>query len=127
MSLLDVVRSGVKIADDTTKSLQAEVTYERSLGLDGYGKPIYAAPVKLLAIVDYKSSQVRSQQGIMTVSRASILLLDVKAVAAATGDKGIDNNDKFTLPDGDTGPLLDIRGFVDAGTKFPVATEVMIG
>ena len=127
MSLLDVVRSAIKIADSAIKPLQAIVTYERYTSSDGYGAQIYAAPVLLRAIVDYVSSQVRTQEGILTVSRATITLLDIAAIVAATGGKGIDNNDKFTLPDGDTGPLLDIRGFVDAGTGNPVATEVVIG
>lgn len=127
MSLLDDVRGAIKIADQETKSLQATVTYYRLTGADGYGVPIYASPVKLKAIVDYVSQQVRTQEGVLTVSRAVVTLLDVAAVKAATAGKGIDNNDKFVLPDGDTGPLLDIRGFVDAGTTHPMATEVVIG
>ena len=127
MSLLDIVRSAVKIADDVTKPIQATVAYERWTGADAYGDPVYALPVSLWAVVDYKSTQVRTPEGILTVSRATIMLLDVTAVVAATGGAGIDNNDKFTLPDGDTGPILDIRGFVDAGTTHPVATEVVIG
>jgi hypothetical protein len=132
MSLLDIVRSGVKIADEVTKSLQATVQYRRYIGSDAYGTILYdpdeSLPgIPLLAIVDYKSTQVRTKDGILTVSRATVMLLDVNAVNAATGGLGIDNNDKFILPDGDTGPTLDIRGFVDAGTTHPVATEVVIG
>lgn len=127
MSLLDVVRGGVKIADSVTKPLQALVTYHRYLGSDAYGEPTFADPVDLRAIVDYKSSSVRTPEGILTVSRASIMLLDIDVVLAVTSNTGIDNNDRFFLPDGDTGPILDIRGFVDAITGIPVATEVMIG
>lgn len=127
MSLLDVIRSAVKTADVVTKPLQATVTYYRWTGADGYGAPVYASAVPLRAIVDYVSRQVRTQTGVLTVSRATITLLDVAAIKAATANRGIDNNDKFVLPDGDTGPLLDIRGFVDAGTGNPVATEVVIG
>lgn len=127
MSLLDVLRTGVKIADGVTKPLQATVSFQRYTGSDSYGTPTYAAAVDLRAIVDYVSKQVRTPEGILTVSRASITLLDIAAVVAATGGAGIDNNDKFVLPDGDSGPLLDIRGFVDAGTGHPIATELMIG
>lgn len=127
MSLLDDVRSAVKVTDEVTKPLQATVTYYRYVSSDGYGAPIFAPPKKLRAVVDYVSNQVRTQEGILTVSRAIVTLLDVAAVNAATGGAGIDNNDKFVLPDGDTGPTLDIRGFVDAGTTHPVATEVVIG
>jgi hypothetical protein len=126
MSLLDVVRSGVKIADSVTKPLQPSVTYYQCTGNDGYG-PTFADPTTLRAIVDYTSGQVRTKEGVLTVSRASITLLDVAAVIVATKGLGIDNNDKFVLPDGDTGPTLDIRGFVDASTGRPVATEVVLG
>lgn len=127
MSLLDVLRSGVAIADSVTKPLQATVSFQRYLSTDWQGTKTYAAAVDLKAIVDYVSRQVRTPEGILTVSRATIGLLDIAAVVAATGGAGIDNNDVFTLPDGDTGPLLDIRGFVDAGTGHPIATEVVIG
>jgi hypothetical protein len=127
MSLLDIVRSAVKTADTVTKPLQATVTYERYLDDDGYGTVSYAAAVPLRAIVDYKSVQVRTQAGILTASRVTIDLLDIAEVSAATAGAGIGNNDKFTLPDGDTGPVLDIGGFIDAGTGNPVATTVYIG
>lgn len=127
MSLLDVLRSGISVADKVTKSLQSTVTYERYLSEDGYGTKTYAAAVQLRAIVDYVSVQVRTGSGQLTVSRATITLLDIAAVSAATSGLGIDNNDRFTLPDGDTGPILDIRGFVDAGTGHPISTEVVIG
>lgn len=128
MSLLDTLRLGVAIADSVTKPLQATVTYERAIvDNSGYGGPAYSAPVPLKAIVDYISSQVRTKDGVLTVSRAIITLLDIAAVVAATGGLGIDNGDRFTLPDGDTGPLLDIRGFVDAGTGHPIATQAVIG
>ena len=132
MSLLDTLRAAVKVADDVTKPLQAVVAYRRNVGNDAYGAPVYApaepAPaISLRAIVDYKSTQVRTQEGILTVSRAIITLLDIAAVSAATGGEGVNNNDLFVLPDGDTGPILDIRGFVDAGTGHPIATEVVLG
>jgi len=132
MSLLDVLRSGVHIADNVTKTLQATVSYWRYVSEDGYGTKTYSPPetsagIQLRAIVDYKSTQVRTREGILTVSRAVITLLDIAAVVAATNGLGIGNDDKFVLPDGDTGPLLDIRGFIDAGTGHPIATEVVIG
>lgn len=128
MSLLDVLRAGVKIADGVTKPLQADVTYEQAtVDSTGYGGLVYGSAVKLRAIVDFARKQVRTPSGELTVTRATIDLLDVEAVYTATGGLGIGNNDRFTLPDGDTGPILDISGFIDAGTGQPVATTVMIG
>ena len=126
MSLLDVLRAGVKLADKVTKPLQSTVQYERETTGDGYGVT-FLPPVPLRAIVDFNSKQVRTADGVLTVTRATIELLDVAEIVAATGGEGIGNSDKFTLPDGDTGPTLDIGGFIDAGTGHPIATTVMIG
>lgn len=117
----------MKIADRVTKPLQATVTYQRKLSEDGFGGITYSAAVPLRAIVDYASKQVRTRDGILTVTRATIDLLDVAAIVAATSGQGIGNDDKFTLPDGDVGVILDISGFIDAGTKNPIATKVMLG
>ena len=132
MSLLAILRSGVAIADKVTKPLQPEVRYWRYVSEDAYGGQTYSpvltsAGIPLRAIVDYKSTQVRTREGILTVSRALITLLDIAAVVAATNGLGIGNDDRFVLPDGDSGPLLDIRGFIDAGTGHPIATEIVIG
>jgi hypothetical protein len=129
MGLLDVIRSGVKIADKVTKPLQATVSYERctSTNADGYGAKSYAAAVPLRAIVDWKQKPVRTQAGTLTVTRATVMLLDVAAVVVATAGAGIGDDDRLTLPDGTTGPILDLGGFLDAGTGQPVATEVMLG
>lgn len=126
MSILNALRAGVKVANKVTRPLQATVTYVRETGTGPYG-PTYAAPVQLHAIVDFKAVMVRTVSGELTATRAIITLLDIAEVVAATGGNGIGNNDVFTLPDGDTGPTLDISGFVDAGTGHPVATEVMMG
>lgn len=127
MSLLDTVRLGVKIANDVTRPLQPLVTYERSLGDTGFGSNAYAAPVQLHAIVDWKQKMLRTAGGEMTVSRASVQFLDIKEVVAATGGAGIDDDDRITLPDGTTGPIIDMSGFIDAGTGHPFATEVFLG
>lgn len=127
MSLLDALRAGVKVADKVTKSLQATVTYERAATKDEYGKVTPSSAVRLRAIVDFGRKMVRTSSGEVTMTRATIDLLDVAAIVAATNGEGIGNNDKFTLPDGDTGPILDISGFVDAGTGHPIATTVLLG
>lgn len=127
MSLLDVLRSGVKVADGITKPLQTSVSYKRYLNEGASGDKVYAPSVKLRAIVDWKQKQVRTMTGVLSVTRAVVTLLDVAAVKAATAGQGIDDNDLFILPDGTTGPILDMSGFIDAGTGHPLATEVMLG
>lgn len=132
MSLLDIVRAGVKIADGVTKPLQATVGFRHYVSSDAFGAKIYDPPeaqpaALLLAIVDWRQKQLRTMQGTLSVSRASVTFLDVAAVAAATGGEGIDDHDIIILPDGTTGPILDMSGFIDAGTGQAVAWEVFIG
>ncbi len=128
MSLLDVLRSGVKIADKVTKPLQGTVTFTHyTTPPDGYGTEPTKTSATLRAIIDWKQRQLRTPNGELTVSRASVLFLDINAVVAATGGEGIDDHDVIVLPDGTTGPILDMSGFVDAGTGHPIATEVFLG
>lgn len=127
MSLLDIVRSAVKIADNVTKPLQATVSFSRYISSDAFGKPTHAAAVSLKAIVDWKQAQVRTAAGVLSVSRASVMFLDIAALVIATNGEGVNDLDLIVLPDGTTGPILDMAGFVDAGTGEPVATEVMLG
>ena len=127
MSLLDTLRSGIKIADTISKPLQATVTYKRYLSSDSYGTRTYGSAVSLKAIIDWKQKQVRTMEGILTVSRASIMFLDIAAIVTATAGEGINDLDSLVLPDGTTGPILDMSGFIDAGTGHPIATEVWLG
>lgn len=127
MSLLDVVRAGVKVANGVTKPLQPTVTFRRLIGIDGEGTRTYASNVSLRAIVDWKQKGLRTPTGELSVSRASVAFLDVAALMAATDGKGVDDGDIIILPDGTTGPILDLSGFIDAGTGMPVMTEVWLG
>lgn len=127
MGLINVLRAGVKAADRITKPIQVTVTLEHYAGQDVYGDKIYGPPVALRAIVDWKQHQVRTMQGVLSVSRSSVTFLDPRALAAATNGEGLDDFDRITLPDGTTGPILDMSGFIDVGTKLPLATEVFIG
>jgi hypothetical protein len=127
MSLLDVVRAGVALANTITQPLQATVVYERRLTSDDQGTGAFAAPVNLKAIVDWKQKQIRTPTGELSVSRSYVMFLDIVALVAATGGEGINDQDLITLPDGTTGPILDMSGFIDAGTGHPVATELWLG
>jgi hypothetical protein len=127
MSLLSTLRSAVAVADKVTKPIQATVSYQQRTGQTGFGDPTYAAAVDLKAIVDWKQKQVRTITGVLSVSRASITFLDIDELVAATGGAGIGDNDLLTLPDGTTGPILDMAGFIDAGTGIPLATEIFLG
>lgn len=126
MSLLDVLRSGVKTIDKITQPLQSTVTYRRFLSGTGDGGHNLGPPVTLEAIVDYKLTRVEVN-GVLMVTRATVIFLDVKTLSTATSGFGVQTNDQITLQDGTTSPVRAIGGFMDPGTGVPVATEGMIG
>jgi hypothetical protein len=127
MSLLDVLRVGVKLIDSTTKPLQSVVRFERHVSVSGAGVETYASAVQLKAIVDWKQKLVRTMSGEMVPCVATVIFVDVSALAKATANNGVSPEDRITLPDGRTGPILNVAGFMDPGTARPVASEVYIG
>ena len=59
--------------------------------------------------------------------RAEVLGFFVLALAMLPAAWTAGMVDKIVLPDGTTGPILDMSGFIDAGTGHPIATEVFLG
>lgn len=128
MSLLDVVRSGIKLVDKTVKSLEATVTFQKCVfSDDGSGTPTYPTSVPLRAIVEWKEVQVPSSSGLINVSRPTVLFLDYNALMAATNNEGISEDDRIFLPDGTTGPTRNLEGFLDAQTGQTMYTQVYLG
>lgn len=140
MSLLTGLRAGIATANKITKPLQATVQFRHFVGASGTGERMYLPPegepaIELLAIVDWKQKHLRTPTGELTVSRASVLFLDIVALRAATTvldgsnlvEEGINDQDMIILPDGSTGPIIDMGGFIDADTGHPVYTEVWLG
>lgn len=129
MIIPTVLRSGIATANKITKGfgLQAQVTFQRTTSLDGYGAAS-SSSVPLLAIVDVKTVQVHTPGGIVQATRSQLTFLDIAALVSATGGLGfIKDTDRIVLPDGSTNAIMETGGFVDAGTGHPIATEVTLG
>lgn len=127
MSLLDTVRSAVKIADGITKPLQPTVKYYKAVvDTTGYGAYTHPSFVSLPAIVEWKQQQVRTREGILSTSRSKVMFLDLPKLFSVTGGN-IGDHDKIVLPDGTTGPILALDGFMDAGNGQAIPTTVYIG
>lgn len=119
MSLMDIVNSGVAIANSVTTDLQATVSYEKYLSTDGAGKKTYMAPVSIKALVEKKQRQVRSGDGQLSMCRAMVTILEPTVIVSVF--------DRLILPDGTTGPILDASGLIDSVTGHPILSEVYIG
>lgn len=138
MSLADVVRNAVGVAQGATRSLQGLVRHEKWLGDDGLGGSTYgnadpqynASGVLTLAadtpgafdlwpgVIEWKNETVGTQQGAIAVTRSIVTFLE---------PHDIDLRDRFVLPDGDTGPVLDLGGLVDPETGRAFSPVVKLG
>lgn len=131
MGLATTLRNAVAVASRVTGGsggVQCDVTHEAWTGRDGYGKPTYASGKTRKAIVERTQRMIRTTGGNDVLSRARITFLDIIKANGATGrTEPIDPRDRFTLPDGTTGPVLDVIGVIDPSTERPFAHEVLLG
>lgn len=136
MSLRDVVASIPAIAGRIVAPLLCDVKHEAWISDDGLGGSVFGntdpqegtpagtpgAFDTWPGLVEWKSVTVGTIQGPTAVSRTVITFLEPHE---------IDLRDRFTLPDGDTGPILDLGGpqgsLVDPQTGRAYAPMVMLG
>jgi hypothetical protein len=117
MGLDALVRSGVAMAKSLTASLQPTVSHAAYVSRNEYGVPTYATAVDRPALVEVKSRWLRRTDGSELVARATVTILENVTVTPL---------DKIMLPDGSTGPILDVQGLADpAGGLFYV--QVFLG
>lgn len=131
MALDSVIRSAIATANTITRSLQSEVVIHRWIGQDGFGNNTYAAPLPVLAIVEQKQrlrvvSSGPVTQTIQTIG--TVQILEVVPPHGATGrSEPIDSRDRIVLPDGSSGPIVDIEGMIDPTTSRPYFAEIWLG
>lgn len=128
MGLDRLVRSVVKTADKVTKSLQDVVGYEPWIGDDAFNKPTYGAKSDEKAVVSYVQRMRKTSDGREVMQEATVLFVrPIAANGAAERREPIDPRDRITLPNGMTGPILDVIGVSDPGTRYPYAPKVVLG
>ena len=132
--LLDTLRGGVALARGilVANRITASVTWTPWRGQDGLGDDIPGTPRIVQAIVEKKKQVVKDPQGLEIATSAYIGILEPLSpvgvvVPGQIRNEPIDERDVFTLPDGTTGPIVFINGFVDGGTGRPMFHEVYLG
>lgn len=131
MSLADLVRNGVALANSITKPLQVSVVHRAWLGDDDTSKPTYGSPTSRLAIVADSSKKFKRDDGEEVIATTYIGFLEPIPPVTQTvvgRNNPLDERDQLTLPDGRTGPILKTDGgLVDPLTGRTYLHQVWLG
>lgn len=129
MSLANIVRSGVAIANKVTGSLQGTVTIRQWVAQDAFGTATYGKTLRIPAIVEQGEKQFNTESGTSITVKATVTFLQPVPVNGAKDRvEPIDGRDILTLPDGTTGPtLVGAPMIVDPASSKPYFQIVGIG
>ena len=128
MGLDSVVRSVVATANSVTASLQATVQHAAWTGNQQDGTDSFATAVPLQALVEFKQRLRRLPTGREVLQQAELTFIGPVTANGASGRREpIDPRDQITLPNGYTGPILDVQGLVDPSTSAPYLVQVVLG
>ncbi|HUW56687.1 MAG TPA: hypothetical protein VMZ92_08635 [Planctomycetota bacterium] len=125
MGLQDIVRNAVAIANKVTAPLQTTVTHEAWIGADKYGKPQFDLAVIRPALIERKTAAVGGSQ--ITQNATVYFLSPVEEHGADDRQEPLDPRDRITLPDGWTGPIVNVEGLIDPATNLPYLYTVALG
>lgn len=140
-----LVRNGVATANTLTASLQGPVRHSAWVREDAFGKPIYGRRVEGLdiysenpdaegvyvdrqALVEYQT-KTREVNGRLVVSYAVITFIHPFEAAPLVTERRepVDPRDRMLLPNGKTGPIIDVQGLIDPLTSAPYFVQVWLG
>lgn len=115
------IRSALEAVNAQTATIQGNVTHEAWIGRDGYDKPAFDAPVLRTALIQEGSRQVRLTTGDVITTKACLSFLSPIPPNGASGRREpVDPRDRFTLPSGLTGPIVEAPGAaIDPSTGRP--------
>jgi len=127
MSIRDILVAGIATARTITLPLHVTVQHSAWTGQDFNGKDTFATASSLKAIVN-KEEKIFKKEGIEVAAKTYIAILQPIASNGAAGrSEPVDTRDKFVLPDGTTGPVVEVSGFMDGGTGAPYFYEIYLG
>jgi hypothetical protein len=128
MAFDSLVRNGIALAKSLTSSLQMNVQHFPWTGQTDRMKPTYGDPITYPALVEYKSELIRIATGEEKQAKTKVTFLAPITVNGADDrQEPVDPRDKIVLPDGRTGPILEIKGLGDPVTGYPYMFEVTLG
>jgi len=129
MGLDATIRSAVALANRVTASLQVSVSHAPWTGPGADGTGAWGTATARQAIVDDSYRQHRLPTGEIVSCAAKLTFVQPIDANGATGRREpLDPRDVFTLPNGHTGPVVDIpSGPLDPTTGRPYFGAVVLG
>lgn len=129
MSLAGIIRTGVRIADKVTKSVQGDMVLEAWIGQSVTGLPTYASPVTIKCIEDDTQKTITTVSGqVITVMSTLTILEEISDNGTAGRHEPIDTRDRITTPSGFVGKIINAPGsVVDPGTGKGFIQSIMLG
>jgi hypothetical protein len=132
MALNDTIAKVVGIANKVTKDLQGAISHYPWIAQNAFGsvqsQSPFGQPIIRNGIIQQQGRWRQIANGNMVFTYAHIVFLEPFAHIEAPNRKNpIDPRDRLVLPDGTTGPIVDIDGLFNPGTKSPYFCEVWLG
>jgi hypothetical protein len=132
MALNDLIVSVVKIANNITKPLQGDVSHYPWIAQNRFGSASHQAPfgepIVRKAIIEQQARWRQLPNGNMVSTYAHVIFLEPFAHINAPNRKNpVDPRDRLILPDGTTGPIVDIDGLFNPGSGSLYFCEVWLG
>lgn len=129
LNLPSIISNAVKIASNTTRSVQVTVVHHAWTGNDAWGKNTYADPVSRNAIWEPgHQSKFDTNTGAVIQVKGKLTFLDPITPNGAEGRvEPIDNRDLIVLPDGTSGPIYRPEGLYNPVSGAPFMIQLWIG
>jgi hypothetical protein len=144
MSLNSIIRTAVSTVNSVTASLQGTVLHSAWIGQDAMGAAVYGRRLNGLdiygsynatgvaigrqAVIEQKQ-RIREIQGRTVLTFAHLVFVGPiePNTMSALRKEPVDPRDIFVLPDGTTGPVVDVVGVMDSDTSNLYVVEVWLG
>lgn len=125
----------VALADDLTggdisqeDTIQDTIVFYPWISDDDFSKPVYGSGISMKAVVVEKDYNRRMPSGEEIRQRAEITIpRPIAANGAANRKEPVDPRDKIVLPNGYTGPILNVDGVSDSSTHAPYLFTIILG
>ena|ERR1700722_2212733 len=129
---LEILVSGIKLANTLTSGVQVPIGWEAFVGEDAMGAATYAPKVTLMAVYDDNDKQYAVPGGeVVNIDCTLTIVGDVPANGAVTSpprNEPIDTRDRITLPTNLTYPIVAApSSVINPSTNRGLIQQIVLG